>query len=341
MKKLNTVQSLLTLSLLFLLAACNNPGNLQNTGNSKEDAAFLSSWNDGNAKQAIMDFVKETTDSNSANFIPENERIVVFDNDGTLWSDQPVYSQFLFIMDRVKQLVREHPDWAETQPYKDALAGDMDGVIKSGVGALLTLTMVSHADMTTTEFDPIVREWIDTARHSGTGRLLKDMVYQPMLEVLDYLRANQFKTYIVSGGGIDFMRPWTEEVYGIPPEQVIGSSLKSRFEINNEVPEIIKLPEMEYFNDKEAKPVAINKFIGRRPVAAFGNSDGDLQMLQWTAAGEGKRLMVYVHHTDSAREWAYDRDSHIGKLNKGLDEARDKGWVIVDMQEDWKEIYPE
>jgi len=269
-----------------------------------------------------------------------NERIVVFDNDGTLWSEQPAYFQFYFIMDRVRLLAPEHPEWAETQPYKAALEGDMEGVIRSGAGALLTLTLVSNTGMNSEEFEQIVKDWIVTARHPETGMLLKEMVYQPMLEVLDYLRANGFKTYIVSGGGIDLMRPWTEEVYGIPPEQVIGSSVKSQFEMKDGVPEIKKIPEMEFFNDREAKPVAINKFIGRKPVAAFGNSDGDLAMLQWTAAGEGKRLMVYIHHTDSIREYAYDRESKIGRFDKGLDEAINKDWIIVDMMEDWKVVYP-
>jgi len=333
------ILSWMSLALMVFLASCDLQTKNQEKAASLSDP--LPSWNEGTSKQSVVDFVEVTTDTASEFFIPKNERIVVFDNDGTLWSEQPVYFQFIFIMDRVRQLAPEHPEWKETQPFKAALEGDMDGVIKSGAGALLTLTIVSHTGMNSDEFEQIVKDWIKTARHPQTGKLLKEMVYQPMLEVLDYLRANGFKTYIVSGGGIDFMRPWTEEIYGIPPEQVIGSTLKSQFEIVEGVPEILKMPEMEYFNDKEAKPLSINKFIGRRPVAAFGNSDGDLNMLQWTAAGEGKRLMVYIHHNDSVREWAYDRDSNIGRLNKGLDEALDKEWVIVDMKEDWKKIFPE
>lgn len=331
--------SLISLALMIFLASCNLQNKNQEKGASLSDP--LPSWNEGTSRQSVMDFVEVTTDTASEFFIPMNERIVVFDNDGTLWCEQPVYFQFLFIMDRVRQLASEHPEWAETQPYKAVLEGDMDGVIASGAGALLTLTLVSHTGMNSDEFEQIVKDWIKTARHPKTGKLLKDMVYQPMLEVLDYLRANGFKTYIVSGGGIDFMRPWTEEVYRIPPEQVIGSSVKSQFGFVEGVPEIIKIPELEYFNDKEAKPLAINKFIGRRPVAAFGNSDGDLAMLQWTAAGEGKRLMVYIHHTDSIREWAYDRDSHIGRLNKGLDEANNRGWTVMSMKDDWNVIFPE
>ena len=327
--------------VFFLLAiALNMPGVAQQVSITKSGDP-LPSWNEGASKQAIVDFVSIATDTAGDFFIPLNERIVVFDNDGTLWSEQPAYFQFYFIMDRVKQLAPAHPEWADTQPYKAALEGDMQGVIQSGTGALLTMTLVSDSGMNSEEFEQIVRDWIRTARHPQTGKLLKEMVYQPMLEVLDYLRANGFKTYIVSGGAIDLMRPWTGEVYGIPPEQVIGSSVRSVFEITDGVPEIKKLPEMEIFVDKAAKPVAIDKFIGRRPVAAFGNSDGDLPMLQWTAAGEGKRLMVYIHHTDSVREYAYDRASGIGRFDKGLDEARAKGWVVVDMKEEWKVIYPE
>ena len=340
MKKVSYFSLAATLFILMLALASCNP-QLQQKESKAEVQAVLPSWNEGSAKQSIQDFVSATTEPNSPDFIPAEERIVVFDNDGTLWSEQPVYFQFFFIMDRVRQLAPEHPEWKETQPYKAALEGDMDGVIKSGAGALLTLTLVSHTGMSSDEFRQIVKDWIATARHPETGRLLKDMVYQPMLELLDYLRANGFKTYIVSGGGLDFMRPWTEEVYGIPTEQVIGSTLKSEFEIRDGVPAIVKLPEMEYFNDKEAKPLAIDKFIGKRPVAAFGNSDGDLAMLQWTSAGDGKRMMVYIHHTDAGREYAYDRESHIGRLNKGLDEAKEKKWIVVDMKNDWNKIYPD
>ncbi len=300
----------------------------------------LPSWNEGKAKQAIIDFVQTTTDPKSEAFIPQEERIVTFDNDGCLWSEQPMYFQFLFAMDRIKQMAPEHPEWNEQQPFKAVLEGDLETVKQSGVKGLLLLTLSSHSGITTDEFSRIVKEWINTAKHPKTGKLYKEMVYQPMLEVLDYLRGNGFKTYIVSGGGIDFMRPWTEEVYGIPPEQVVGSSGKYEWQMVDSHPQIIKLPEIDFIDDREGKPIGIQKFIGRKPVAAFGNSDGDLQMLQWTASGAGKRLMVYIHHTDAGREWAYDRQSHIGKLDTGLDEAVKKGWIVVDMAADWKQIYP-
>jgi phosphoserine phosphatase len=240
----------------------------------------------------------------------------------------------------VKALSSEHPEWKSNPLFKAVIDNDFKKVLSFGEHGLLELIMATHAGMTTDEFAQIVMDWINTAKHPKTNKLYKEMVYQPMLELLDYLRANGFKTCIVSGGGIEFMRPWTEEVYGIPSEQVIGSSIKTKFEIINDNPVLIRLPEIDFIDDKEGKPVAINKFIGKRPIAAFGNSDGDLQMLQWTAAGDGKRLMLLVHHTDADREWAYDRESHIGQLNKGLDEAIAKGWTVVDMKNDWKVIYP-
>jgi hypothetical protein len=300
----------------------------------------LPSWNDGKAKQSIIDFVTKTTQEGNADFIPVADRIACFDNDGTLWSEQPMYFQFFFAMDRIRKLAPEHPEWKETQPFKSVLENDMEIVMSSGVNGLITLTLASHSGLTTDELSREVNDWINTAKHPKTGKLYKEMVYQPMLEVLNYLRANGFKTYIVSGGGLDFMRPWTEEVYGIPSEQVVGTSGKYEFRFNNDKPEIIKIPEIDFINDKGGKPVAIHKFIGRKPVAAFGNSDGDLAMLQWTGAGDGKSLMVYIHHTDSERESAYDRESNIGKLDKGLDEANEKGWTVVDMKIDWKYIYP-
>jgi len=324
--------------LLIILVSCNS----QPTENPKTQSKIdpLPSWHDGNAKKAIIDFVKATTDQSSASFIPESERIAVFDNDGTLWSEQPMYFQFLFAIDRIKQLSSKHPEWKAQQPFKAVLENDMETVKQSGVNGLLTLTLAAHSHVTTDEFGKIVKKWIDTARHPKTGKLYKEMVFQPMLEVLNYFRNNSFKTYIVSGGGLDFMRPWTEEVYGIPPEQVIGSSGKYEFKYENGNAVIVKLPEIDFIDDKEGKPIGIHKFIGRKPVAAFGNSDGDLQMLEWTASGKGKRLMVYIHHTDAKREWAYDRESYIGRLNKGLDEANAKGWIVVDMKKDWSRIYP-
>ena len=300
----------------------------------------LPSWSEGNAKKAIMDFVKDVTTDGRSTFVPPPERIAVFDNDGTLWAEQPMYVQIVFALDRVKALAPEHPQWKDQQPFKAALEGDIKGVLAGGKRALLELLMATHANNTTEEFSQIMTNWLTTARHPKTNRPYTEMVYQPMLELLDYLRANGFKTYITSGGGIEFMRPWTESVYGIPPEQVIGSSIKTEFKLRNGKPVLVRLPEINFIDDKAGKPVAINQHIGRRPIAAFGNSDGDLQMLQWTAAGDGPRLMLLVHHTDAQREWAYDRQSHIGRLDKALDEANLTGWIVVNMERDWKVIYP-
>lgn len=300
----------------------------------------LPSWNEGTAKQAIVDFVAEVTDKSNPNYVPPADRIATFDNDGCLWSEQPYYFQLQFALDRVKAMSADHPEWKDNPLFKAVLDNDIKTVLSFGEYGLLELVMATHAGMTTEEFSQIVKEWINTAKHPKTNKLYREMVYQPMLELLDYLRANGFKTYIVSGGGVEFMRPWAEEVYGIPPEQVVGSSIKTKFELREDKPVLVRLPEIDFIDDKEGKPVAINKFISKRPIAAFGNSDGDLQMLQWTAAGDGARLMLYVHHTDAEREWAYDRDSHIGRLDKGLDEANGRGWTIVDMKNDWNKIYP-
>lgn len=305
-----------------------------------QNSAPLPSWNKSPAKQAITLFVKNVTTEGQPHYVPPAERIAVFDNDGTLWSEQPMYFQLAFALDRVKTLASEHPEWKTTQPFKAVLDGDMATVLSGGEHALIDLVMATHAGNTTEEFSHIVKDWLVTARHPKTKRLYTDMVYQPMLELLTYLRANGFKTYIVSGGGIEFMRPWTEQVYGIPPEQVIGSSIKTEFEIRNGVPVLVRLPQINFIDDKAGKPVGINQHIGRRPIAAFGNSDGDLQMLQWVCSGNGKRFCLYVHHTDATREWAYDRNSSIGRLDKGLDEAKTEGWSVVDMKSDWKRIYP-
>ena len=303
-------------------------------------ADALPSWNDGKAKQSIMDFVAKVTREGSPDFVPVAERIATFDNDGCLWAEQPMYFQLVFALDRVKALSSQHPEWKEKQPFKAALEGDLKTVFSGGEHALLELIMATHAGNTTEEFEQIVKDWIATARHPRTGRLYTEMVYQPMLELLAYLRANGFKTFIVSGGGIEFMRPWSEKVYGIPPEQVIGSSIKTKFELRGGKPVLVRLPEINFIDDKAGKPVGIHQHIGRRPVAAFGNSDGDLQMLQWTTAGSGLRFALLVHHTDAKREWAYDRDSSIGRLDKALDAAQAKGWIVVDMKDDWKVIYP-
>ncbi|MEZ5588109.1 MAG: HAD family hydrolase [Sedimenticolaceae bacterium] len=300
----------------------------------------LPSWNAGASKSAIVEFVARIARENGPDFVPPAERIAVFDNDGCLWSEQPAYFQLLFAIDRIKTLAPQHPEWREQQPFKAVLENDMKALAASGEHGLLELVMASHAGMTTEEFEKIVRDWLASARHPTTGKPYTAMVYQPMLEVLDYLRANGFKTFIVSGGGIEFMRPWTQEVYGIPPEQVIGSSIKTRFDVRDGEAVLVRLPEINFIDDKAGKPVGINQHIGRRPVMAFGNSDGDLQMLQWTTGGAGPRLGVIVHHTDAEREWAYDRSSHIGKLDKALDLAAGSGWVVVDMKTDWNRVYP-
>jgi hypothetical protein len=300
----------------------------------------LPSWNDGAAKKAIVAFVQATTTRGSPKFVPPAERIATFDNDGTLWAEQPMYYQLAFALDRVKALAPQHPEWKGKEPFASLLKGDLKGALAGGERAMLEIVMATHAGMTTDEFEKTVIDWIAGAKHPKTGRLYAEMVYQPMLELLAFLRANGFKTLIVSGGGIEFMRPWTERVYGIPPEQVVGSSGKLRFELRDGNPVLVKLPEIDFIDDKAGKPVGIHKFIGRRPILAFGNSDGDLQMLQWTAGGTGLRFMGIVHHTDAQREWAYDRNSSIGRLDKALDEANAKGWTVVDMKRDWKVIFP-
>ncbi len=299
----------------------------------------LPSWNDGATKKSIISFVEKVTKPGSPDFVPVAERIATFDNDGTLWAEQPMYFQFFFTLDRVKALTPQHPEWKTKEPFASLLKGDLKGALASGEQAGLEIVMATHAGMTTEDFDKIVHDWIASARHPETSRLYTEMVYQPMLELLAYLRVNDFKTFIVSGGGIEFMRPWTEKIYGIPPEQVIGSSIKTKFELRDGKPVLVRLPEVNFIDDNVGKPVGIQQHVGRRPIAAFGNSDGDLQMLQWTTAGKGTRLGLLVHHTDAEREWAYDRKSSIGQLDKALDEGRAKGWTIVDMKKDWKKIF--
>jgi phosphoglycolate phosphatase-like HAD superfamily hydrolase len=300
----------------------------------------LPSWNGGKAKQAIVGFVAKVTKKGSPEFVPPGERIATFDNDGTLWAEHPMYFQFLFAIDRVKALAPQHPEWKDKEPFASLLKGDLKGALAGGEKGLMEVMVATHSGLTTEEFERVVKDWLATAKHPKSGRPYTAMVYQPMLELLTYLRANSFKTFIVSGGGIEFMRAFAEKTYGIPPEQVIGSSGKLKFELREGKPVLVKLPAIDFVDDKEDKPVAIQKFIGRRPIAAFGNSDGDLQMLQWTAAGTGARFCVYVHHDDAQREWAYDRQSSIGRLDKGLDEARAKSWTIVSMKDDWKTIFP-
>ena len=300
----------------------------------------LPSWNDVASKQAIVGFVDAVTDRSGADFVEPAERIAVFDNDGTLWLEQPLYTQLTFALDRVKTLAPQHPEWKTTQPFQAVLADDMETLIASGKQGLLELVMATHAGMTTAEFETIVTDWLATARDPRFQRPYTELVYQPQLELLDYLRANGFKTFIVSGGGIEFMRPWTEKIYGIPPEQVIGSSIKTEFQLKDGVPALVRIPEIDFIDDKAGKPVGINAHIGRRPILAFGNSDGDIQMLQWTTAGDGRRLGLVVHHDDAEREYAYDRKGHVGKLDKALDAAGPAGWLIVSMKNDWNAIFP-
>jgi phosphoserine phosphatase len=295
----------------------------------------LPSWNDGPAKEAIMTFVQNTTDKSGPYFVEPAERIATFDNDGTLWAEKPMYFQLFFALDRVKELAPQHPEWQDKEPFASLLKGDVKAAMAGGMKSILEIVMATHAGMTTAEFEKIVKNWIGTARHPQTKRLYTEMVYQPMLELLAFLRANGFMTFIVSGGGIEFMRPWTEKVYGIPPEQVVGSSIKTRYEMRDSGPVLVRLPEMNFIDDKDGKPVGINSHIGRRPVAAFGNSDGDRQMLEWATVGRGIGLALLVHHTDAEREYAYDKGTE-----KALGEAQAKGWTVVDMKKDWKVIYP-
>ena len=324
------------LMALALVLACSPPGDSSQPATALDP---LPSWNDGDVKQQILEFVARVADPAGPDFVPEPERIATLDNDGTLWSEKPVYFQLLFAIDRVKELAPEHPEWKDKQPFKGVLEGDLASVAATGEHGLLELVMATHAGMTTAEFEEIVESWLASARHPERDRPYTELVYQPMLELLDYLRAHGFKTFITSGGGIEFMRPWVEEVYGIPPEQVVGSSVKVEFQERDGEPVLMRLPEIDFIDDKQGKPVGIHKFIGRRPIAAFGNSDGDLQMLQWTTAGAGARLGVIIHHTDAEREWAYDRESQVGRLDKALDEAREKGWTVVDMKRDWKTVH--
>ena len=302
-------------------------------------AEGLSSWNDGPVQQSLTTFVAKVTKTGGPDFVPPAERIAVFDNDGTLWAEQPMYVQLAFGLDRLKALAPRHPEWRDTQPYKAALAGDIKTLAAGGAKALEELLMVTHAGMTTDEFEAIVRDWLATARHPRFNRPYTELVYQPMLELLAYLRAHGFKTFIVSGGGIEFMRPWAEQVYGVPPEQVIGSSIREQYTIRDGKPVILRLPEIDFIDDKAGKPVGIHQHIGRRPILAIGNSDGDFEMLEWTTSGAGPRLGLIVHHDDAEREWAYDRESPFGKLARGLDEAPKRGWLVASIRKDWKRVF--
>ena len=300
----------------------------------------LPSWNATPTKQAIVEFVGRVTKPGGPDFVVPAERIATFDNDGTLWVEQPMYVQMAFALDRVRAMAPLHPEWAYTEPYQSVLEGDIKALGKFDENDLVQLIMVSHAGMTVDQFSKIVTDWLATARDPRFKRPYTELVYQPMLELLSYLRANGFKTFIVSGGGVEFMRPWTEKVYGVPPEQVIGSSIKTKFEMRDGSPTLFRLPDVNFIDDKAGKPVGINQAIGRRPIAAFGNSDGDLEMLQWTTMGGGVRFGAIVHHTDAEREYAYDRQSHFGRLDVALDAAAVNRWTVIDMKKDWKVIFP-
>jgi hypothetical protein len=300
----------------------------------------LPSWNETAAKNSIIEFVAKVTHEDSPDYVPPAERIATFDNDGTLWSEKPMYFQLLFALDRVKELAPKHPEWQGEEPFASLIRGDVERALAGGEEAIAKIVMATHAGMTTEEFEQIAMHWIETAKHPITGKPYTEMVFQPMLELLDYLRANGFTTFIVSGGGIEFMRPWTGRVYGIPPEQVVGSSVKTRYEVRDGKPVLVRLAELNFIDDKAGKPVGIHSHIGRRPILAFGNSDGDFQMLEWTTSGKGARLGILLHHTDAERESAYDRQSPVGRLDQALDEAPQRGWLVVDMKNDWKVVYP-
>lgn len=299
----------------------------------------LSSWTDGAAKTRIIDFVKATTTEGGEGFVASQDRIAVFDNDGTLWPEQPYYVQLGFILDRVKALAPQHPEWKTKEPFKSILAGDLKGIARGGEKGIVDLVMSTHAGMTSDQFAKIVTDWFATAKHPKTGKRFDEMGYLPMRELLDYLRDNGFKTYIVSGGGVEFMRPITEKAYGIPPEQVVGSTILTEYAIVGDVPVLRRLPNIDFVDDGPGKPSGINKFIGRKPIFVAGNSDGDAEMLRWVTAAKGPGFAMIVHHTDAEREYAYDRESAFGKLDKALNEAERRNWLVVDMKTDWKTIY--
>jgi phosphoglycolate phosphatase-like HAD superfamily hydrolase len=300
----------------------------------------LPSWSDGPAKNAIVEFVGKVTKEGLPEFVPVAERIATFDNDGTLWTEQPMYTQFIFAIDRVKALAPQHPEWKNKEPFASILRDDVAAALADGERSMAELVIATHAGMTTAEFETLVKDWIAIAKHPRFKRPYTECVYQPMLELLQYLRANGFKTYVVTGGGIEFVRPWAEQVYGIPPEQIVGSSVKTKYEIRDDKPVLMRLPEIDFVDDKSGKPVGINSHIGRRPVAAFGNSDGDREMLEWTQAGGQARLTMLIHHDDAVREWAYGPNSKVGTFSDSLmDEAHKRGWILVSMKDDWKRVF--
>jgi phosphoserine phosphatase len=305
----------------------------------QEQGDPLPSWNDGLPKQSILSFVAAVSREGSPDFVPVPQRIATFDNDGTLWCEQPMYVQLAFALDRVRALSDQHPEWTDTQPFKAVLENDMAALEQAGYRGLMELVMATHAGMSTADFEKICVAWLKTARHPRFNRPYTELVYQPMLELLVYLRNSGFKTFIVSGGGIEFMRSWTEQVYGVPREEVVGSSIETRFTVENGQAELIHLPEINFTDDGDGKPVGINEHVGRRPIAAFGNSDGDLEMLQWATMSSGRRLGLIVHHTDAAREYAYDRESYFGYLDEALDAAKQNNWTVVSMKDDWKRVF--
>jgi haloacid dehalogenase-like hydrolase len=332
-KNLFAVALVSAFALITTIARAQDPSTSLGTGP-------LPSWNEGAAKKSIIDFVEKVTKEGSPDFVPPPARIATFDNDGTLWCEQPMYFQLFFALDRVKTLAPQHPEWKTKEPFASLLKGDVKGALAGGEHAILEIIVATHAGMTTAEFEKIVADWIATAKHPKFKRPYTECIYQPMVELLAYLRANGFKTFIVSGGGIEFMRPWTEKVYGVPPEQVVGSSIKTKYEMRGGKPGLMRLPEMNFIDDKAGKPVGINEHIGRRPIAAFGNSTGDQQMLEWTQAGSGARLMMLVHHDDAAREFAYGAESKIGTFSDALmAEAKKNSWIVISMKDDWKKIF--
>jgi phosphoglycolate phosphatase-like HAD superfamily hydrolase len=335
---------LLAVGVFACISSCTSPTPKEETiiNNSKLVVADpLPSWNDGASKKAIVDFVTKTTKEGSADFIPVSDRIACFDNDGTLWSEQPMYFQIAFALDEVKRLAPQHPEWKTIQPFKALLEGDIKSFMAGGEKSFMAVIKVTHSGMSAEKFNQLVNNWITTATHPKTGKHYNEMIYQPMVELLDFLRANNYKTFIVSGGGIDFMRVWTEKAYGIPQDQIVGSSGKVEYQVNDDgTTDLIKLADLNFNDDKEGKPVGIHQHIGKRPVFTAGNSDGDYAMLQYTSTVKTPHFGLIVHHTDSVREFAYDRQSSIGKLDKGLNDAIKYNWLIVDMKNDWKKIYP-
>jgi phosphoglycolate phosphatase-like HAD superfamily hydrolase len=335
--------TILLTAIMVVTISCNQPQTKTETAKTATAAATtdpLPSWNEGTSKKFIIDFVTKTTKEGSADFVPVADRIACFDNDGTLWSEKPLPFQLYFMFDRIKAMSAQHPEWKNKQPYKGVLENDLKTALAGGEKALLEMAMTSHAGITTDEFDKSVKEWMTTATHPKTGKHYNEMVYQPMLELLDYLRANGYKPFIVSGGGIDFMRVWAEEAYGIPAYQIIGSSVNVKYDTTLTTPALVKLAQLNFNDDKLGKPVGIHQHIGKRPVFTGGNSDGDYAMMQYTSTGSGPRFGLYVHHTDSVREYFYDREPGLARLNKGLDDATKYRWLIVDMKNDWKKIYP-